>query len=75
MVKRNLKLTLVIFAILFILIIILGIFYWWQIRPYIIVKECNDFAHKLDRITEELGSGMNYNEAYQDCLRSKGINK
>lgn len=70
--------------IILIALIILGIsFYWFQIRPSQIKKECSSQVEKM-RKTGKDGNGIfnvklltgereSVNGAYSDCLRKNGI--
>lgn len=46
-------------------LILLGLFYWFQIRPSNVRKECSRFD---DRETE-----YNKINSYKDCLHEKGL--
>ncbi len=65
--------------ILLVIFIVVGCFYWYELRPSIIYSRCNNEAIKeTDEILgsyEYSGAGRDlYNIKYSVCLRSKGVN-
>ena len=60
----------VLMAVLAALLIVAGAFYWYEYRPSQIRKSCERSA----RVTESWGD-VNYETAYQGCLRYKGLEK
>lgn len=66
--------------IIIVLVLILGTFYWFQIRPTQIRKECMILAQKGINAIEEyraskgiLDSGI-ISERYMNCIKLKGLN-
>jgi len=59
-------------VILIILLIVFGLFYWFQIRPSIIYSDCNriaaDKAEKLLKTKSEMEGGYKYKEAAEKEL-------
>ncbi|HRR94800.1 MAG TPA: hypothetical protein P5083_01520 [Candidatus Paceibacterota bacterium] len=71
-------------VILIILLIIFGLFYWFQIRPSKIYSECGELAahdalDMMDQQNSLVSQFMEYDNFYDSfyklCLRVKGINK
>jgi len=61
-----------------IIILLAGLFYWYQIRPTLIYRECNGRA--LEQAVESHLEGKSeladiYETAYKLCLKEKGINR
>lgn len=57
-----------------VLVILGGAFYWYEVRPAMIYKDCTRTAAKS--IKEAKGNdGDNYNLFYKICLTARGINK
>lgn len=60
---------------------ILAAFYWYQLRPMSIYKECHksaiSSAIKIGKEREDVKEGWylrdDYESEYQECLRSKGL--
>jgi hypothetical protein len=63
--RKNLVLVIILLGI------VAGLFYWLQVRPYLAIKGCNQFAK--DVIEAKLVDGDTYDVAYRMCLRDKGI--
>ena len=66
--------------IIIVLIITLGAFYWFQIRPTHIRKECNNktFLYNSSNNQEPINSPAwldKQEKLYQDCLRFEGLEK
>ena len=62
--------------VIIIITILVGLFYWFQLRPSLIVKSCNKEAVKK---ASEIQNGNEaieiYDARYKSCLRSKGLVK
>jgi hypothetical protein len=54
--------------IIIIVVIVFGLFYWFQWRPSHIKIECYKTADWWSK-----GSGWAFNYHYRQCLRSKGL--
>ena len=69
--------------IISIIFIIMGVFYWFQVRPTHIRIKCEKYVHTLYRMPEDpqlievvlSNRGEAYNYSYNSCLRSNGIDK
>lgn len=59
--------------LIIILVIIAGYFYWFQIRPAQIRKECHDYAYGTPNLgdTNEWVTATKY--YYDACLSRKGL--
>jgi hypothetical protein len=64
-------------SIIFIVFILGGAFYWYEIRPSLIFSKCSERA--VAKIKESIVSkdemGEFYDRSYLLCLRDNGINK
>ncbi len=58
-------------------IVILGAFYWYEIRPAIAYSKCSEKATELTAEKSGSSEQLNnfYNITYKLCLRNKGIEK
>jgi len=54
--------------ILFFFIILATLFYWFQLRPSQVKKECYNTAEWWSK-----GEGWAFDYHYRQCLRSKGL--
>ena len=61
--------------VLVVIILMVGVFYWHQIRPSVIYSQCNKIAHDKEYSERSFLIEESYELNYKDCLRSKGINK
>jgi len=62
--------------IILILIIILGAFYWYELRPRNIIRECNENIYKLMIENDKSNSEVNrnfYDFNYKVCTRKHNL--
>lgn len=60
-------------VISFVLVIVIlgGIFYWYELRPVEARKECHEFSHTLYR--QKIISESEKEQTYTNCLRHEGL--
>lgn len=66
--KKNKVLLLVIAFV-----IILGVFYWYELRPSMIKMDCAFFAIEKARIYGDKWNPEEYDHQFERCLRENGI--
>lgn len=54
------------------MLILLSLFYWFQFRPYLAKKECNQMARKGLSLQIPYEYEV-YSHKYTSCMRSKGL--
>lgn len=74
--------------VLIVLLIGLGLFYWSEIRPFVVYRSCHKtavnkaqdfykekYSYKVEEIKKGYYEKDDYELYYKQCLRKEGINK